>query len=197
MNYLAHLYLADESGHSLQGALLGDVLKGNAWQLVPAAVQAAVLQHRALDRFTDEHPFVSRRRALFGQGERRFAGLVIDVAIDHWLSCHFQPLTGCDLSLRVATLHRRLDQEWRSYALARLPQLATHGSRVRRMIDERWLLGYADPGNVALALAGIERRLTRSPALAKLWQRLPFPPMDELQRFHDDSLAFARAWPGG
>ena len=56
MNYLAHLYLAEQTSEGLLGSLLGDFVKGRLESRFPEAVRRGIVLHRAIDTFTDAHP---------------------------------------------------------------------------------------------------------------------------------------------
>lgn len=86
MNFLAHLWLADEARLPLAGAILGDVLRGGLPPDMPEALARSVRLHRRIDALTDRHPRVQDARRRFAPGPRRYAGIVIDVLLDHWLA---------------------------------------------------------------------------------------------------------------
>lgn len=98
MNYLAHILLAEDHAASRIGNLLGDFVTGPADQLpLPPAVVAGVVRHRAIDRFTDEHPAIVKARGFFTGERRRFANAILDICFDHliarsWEELHPRPL---------------------------------------------------------------------------------------------------------
>lgn len=86
MNHLAHALLADAGGTEFAlGSALGDFTHGHPDPAWPAARQAGLRFHRAIDRFTDQHPEVVTARGLFHPPMRRYAGIVLDVWFDHLL----------------------------------------------------------------------------------------------------------------
>lgn len=160
MNYLAHLCLADGSPDSITGNLLGDFVKGNPDGRYAPAVVRGIRLHRAIDRFTDGHPIVCRAVERLGRDRRRFAGIAIDMAFDHFLarSWHEQDPHG------FTTM--------RQYAYAVL--LARYDGLPERMqtilpslTGNDWLGTYARFDGIAHALERISRRLSRPNALAK------------------------------
>ena len=97
MNYLAHLYLAQHSDEAMLGAMLGDFVGGSNLGDYPPAVRREIQVHRRIDSYTDAHPDVLAIKALFPQGPRRYAGILLDVYFDHllardWPAHHPQPL---------------------------------------------------------------------------------------------------------
>lgn len=86
MNFLAHLWLADEAQLPLAGAILGDTLHGALPADMPAPLARSVRLHRRIDAETDRHPRVEAARRRFGPGARRYAGILLDVLYDHLLA---------------------------------------------------------------------------------------------------------------
>jgi acyl carrier protein phosphodiesterase len=86
MNFLAHLWLAEQARLPLAGAILGDVLRGPMPETMPPDLAQSVQLHRRLDAATDRHPRVQAARSAFAPGERRYAGIVLDLLYDHVLA---------------------------------------------------------------------------------------------------------------
>lgn len=86
MNHLAHALLADAGDAEFAlGSALGDFTHGHPDPAWPASRQAGLRFHRAIDRFTDQHPEVVAARRDFQPPMRRYAGIVLDVWFDHLL----------------------------------------------------------------------------------------------------------------
>jgi len=98
MNYLAHLFLAEDRAASRIGNLLGDFVTGRPEEIeLPPEVVAGIVRHRAIDRFTDEHPAVAGARRHIRGERRRFANAILDICFDHllatsWDDRHPRPL---------------------------------------------------------------------------------------------------------
>ncbi|MFK7977857.1 MAG: ACP phosphodiesterase [Halioglobus sp.] len=97
MNFLAHFHLAWPDEKVVAGALEGDYYKGALHSQPPLAIGIAL--HRSIDSYTDSHQLVAQLREKFPQHLRRYAGILIDLAFDHYLSIHWarfssQPLTA-------------------------------------------------------------------------------------------------------
>lgn len=90
MNFLAHLWLAERTGTSLAGSVLGDVVRGTDLSAYPPAIALGIRLHRRVDARTDHHPLIAERRTGFAPGSRRYAGIVLDLACDHALALDWQ-----------------------------------------------------------------------------------------------------------
>jgi len=167
MNYLAHVFLSRESPAAIVGALLGDFIKGPLGVQAQVAspyspdVCAAILRHRAIDRYTDAHPVVFASRALVSPARRRFAPILVDVFYDHFLARRWQEY--CDLPLPAfaqqvyAVLHAH-----REHLPQRLQGVAP------RMAQNDWFVAYTHVHGIDAAVNGIARRLERHPRAAAL-----------------------------
>ena len=56
MNTLAHLHLSGDDPELILGNFIGDSVRGDEFSQLDERVQAGVMLHRKIDRFTDKHP---------------------------------------------------------------------------------------------------------------------------------------------
>jgi acyl carrier protein phosphodiesterase len=155
MNYLAHAWLARHSDDAILGALLGDFVFGQlALADWPEAVRGEIVVHRQVDRFTDAHPDVVAARALFPDGLRRYAGIVLDVHFDHLLARDWTRWDSGSLDHFTSRVYRVL-REHRDRLPTRLRAIAP------RMQSHDWLGSYRERDNVDAAVRGIATRLSR------------------------------------
>lgn len=157
MNFLAHLYLAGSSDASRIGNLLGDFVKGTPESLVahyPPEVIAGIVMHRHLDRFTDQNEHFLTARDLLVPERRRFAGIVVDIFFDHFLTIHWDQFAETPLTEFVAEMYATLERhpDWLS------PEFATI---LPRMHEENWLSSYGTTEGIALTLERVSRRSPR------------------------------------
>lgn len=152
MNYLAHAALAQPQPQSLVGNLIGDFCKGVAIDTLPQPIQAGLANHRAVDRFTDNHPLVREARGCFSVERRRFAPVALDVLFDHFLIRHWQrfyatpyPQAKSELYLQLATAEPLMPE-----AMAVV---------MRKVRQQDWLAAYQQLDGVALALDRIAQRI--------------------------------------
>ncbi len=154
MNYLAHLYLANDNEDALIGNMLGDFVKGCPAGRYNEMITAAIIFHRKVDSFTDAHPMTRASRNLFSATRRRFAGIIVDVCYDHFLARHWQRFSSESLASFARRVYGILNKN-RSILPQRLKSVLSY------MISQDWLGGYTDLGRVGTTLDRIAGRLTR------------------------------------
>ena len=86
MNFLAHFHLAWPTTGLVVGALEGEYYRGALDPCLDQELARGIALHRAIDAFTDQHPYVADLRREFPASLRRFAGILIDLGFDHSLS---------------------------------------------------------------------------------------------------------------
>jgi acyl carrier protein phosphodiesterase len=153
MNFLAHLFLADTDEDGILGALLGDFVKGVPEKRFSATVSQGIRLHRRIDSYSDAHPVTGRSRGRISPRRRRFAGIVVDVGYDHFLSRHWQRFSAMDLELFLQRAYAVLDRNY--------PLLPERLKRILpRMVSENWLGSYVRLQKVGEALDRIAGRLS-------------------------------------
>ncbi len=157
MNFLAHLLLsgpadAPDYAHIVLGNFVADAVPGQQLAAYPPAVQTGIRLHRALDTFTDAHPVVRRGTArLRAAGAGKYAGVVSDVFLDHFLARHFDQFSAEPLAAFVPRIYRQLT------ALEPLmPPRFQH--LLPYLTRQDWLTNYAHFEGIARTLAGLARR---------------------------------------
>lgn len=189
MNYLAHLYLAERTTEGLLGSLFGDFVKGPLDDGLPETIRRGIVLHRSIDSFTDAHPLHLESRNRIGPMRRRYAGIIVDVAYDHFLCRYWSDYSGDSLESFVARVYGIL-HEHREDLPGRLRRIAPH------MIADDWLGAYGDLANVGSALDGISRRITRRNPLAGAVAEIEanYGALDDdFRRFFPELEAYARA----
>ena len=86
MNYLAHFYLANGDKGRMVGNFIADHIVGNQYLDFPESIQKGVLQHRAIDTFTDEHPVVLESKKRLRPIFHKFSPVIVDVFYDYLLA---------------------------------------------------------------------------------------------------------------
>ena len=162
MNFLAHLVLAGDNEGLRLGAMLGDFVRGRrVLRKYPDSVRLGIELHRFIDQYTDAHPAVVTLRESFNKPFRRYAGIIIDVALDHELAVRWSDYRDESLEDFDADVRRLLasHQEWVPGRLNNFMKYA----------DGRGLFAaYREPSEIIHTLRGIGRRFLRSNPLHRV-----------------------------
>lgn len=111
MNFLAHFHLAWPDEGLVAGGLEGDYFKGPLHGQLPARLERGVRLHRAIDAYTDSHPLIAQLRRDLPSPLRRYAGILIDLCFDHFLSLHWSNFSGLPLPEFNREVYRILKQQ--------------------------------------------------------------------------------------
>jgi acyl carrier protein phosphodiesterase len=159
VNYLAHLFLAENTADSLIGNLAGDFVKGRIGDDVPPGLAAGIRHHRRVDAFTDSHPAVAAFRRVLITEHGHYARVIADMFFDHFLAGDFTRYSSEPLRDFLTRVYATID-----------PHIDELPGRLRvvypRMRDEGWLSSYQAVEGIRMALGGISHRLSRRPQLA-------------------------------
>lgn len=152
MNYLAHLLISPDHAQSRLGNIMADFMRDVKTEKLPDKVWEGVKLHRVVDGFTDAHAVVKDLRRLFSPEKRRFSGIVLDVAFDHFLIKHWDKYTSYDFNEFVDHCYQDL-WEHRELMPPRMEMV------VGWMIKRDWIRSYSELDHVGRALDGLASRL--------------------------------------
>src|SRR5207244_354964 len=110
MNYLAHLFVAEQTAESLIGNLAGDFVKGALGDRFPPAIAEGIRQHRRVDAFTDAHPAVAAFRRVLIPDHGHYARVISDMFFDHFLAADFERWGGEALESFLWRVYGLIDQ---------------------------------------------------------------------------------------
>lgn len=154
MNFLAHFHLAWPDTGLVAGGLEGDYYKGPLRGDLPRAVERGVRLHRAIDAYTDSHPGVAQVRREFPATLRRYAGILIDLSFDHYLSVHWERFCPIPLTDFNRQIYRTLDEQQHTLSAGSQRMLT-------RMIEHDILGLYSEWDTVPASAARIGERFRR------------------------------------
>tara|TARA_R110002110_G_C13470513_1_gene720830 strand:+ start:72340 stop:72969 length:630 start_codon:yes stop_codon:yes gene_type:complete len=154
MNFLAHFHLAWPDAGLVAGGLEGDFCKGPLCGKLEAGIERGVKLHRAVDAFTDNHPLVAQLRTELPSPLRRYAGILIDLSFDHYLTIHWSMFSA----LPLAEFNRQIYSVLQAHERALSP-----GSQrmVQRLIEHDILGLYHNWDTVPASAARIGQRFSR------------------------------------
>ncbi len=151
MNFLAHAYLSGNSTKLLVGNFIGDFVKGKQYRNLEEEVAQGVLLHRAIDDFTDQHPVVGQSKAKLREKYRHYAGVIVDMAYDHFLASNWSRYHSQGL----------LEYTKKVYAIIEDHNPILPGrmeTMLHYMKQDNWLYQYATLEGIDQALTGMSRR---------------------------------------
>jgi acyl carrier protein phosphodiesterase len=192
MNYLAHAFLADISEEFLIGSLIGDFVKGAVRKRYSNEVTEGIIFHRKVDVFTDTHQMTIESRHLISGKQRRYAGIVLDICGDHFLSRHWSTYSDTELADFISRVYDVL-QKHASILPKRFQAV------LPRMLQQNWLACYRSLRGVEMTLERISRRIVRNIHLNEAMQDIQNN-YKNLERnflvFFPDLMHFAKAYFG-
>ncbi|MCO7225032.1 ACP phosphodiesterase [Pleionea sp. CnH1-48] len=112
MNYLAHARLSPPDPLMTIGNLIADHVRGRLPEAWPSSLTAGVTMHRQTDNYFDHHPRIAAIRQGFPQGVRRFSGIAIDLAFDHWLALNWDAQEDISLEDFQQDISQLLRMHW-------------------------------------------------------------------------------------
>lgn len=159
MNLLAHIYLSGSDEQVKIGNFIGDYVKGRVHRRFNPLVRKGVLLHRNIDSFTDHHPIPRKVKKLLRPHYRKYAGIVVDLFYDHFLTNSWATYSNTTLSSFIDDFYRLLE---RHYSM--LPPAVQEF--VPRMIRNNRLYSY-------VTLDGLEQALQLMARYTSLPEKTP------------------------
>ena len=161
MNFLAHAWLAAQAAEDASvrddlvvGGMIGDSVKGLLPAGLPDGLAAGVGLHRAIDVFAETDECFRRSRLRLPAARRRVAGIVVDMAYDHFLARHWSSFEAQPLAEFAQAVYALLGVREAELPLA-FRAILPH------MRARDWLSSYADVAVLAEALDRMALRLSR------------------------------------
>lgn len=166
MNFLAHLWLAEQSATSMAGAILGDVVRGADLSAYPDDIVTGIRLHRRLDAFTDRHPHIAALRNAQPDGVRRYSGIVLDLVADYLLIEDWPRYASEPLPAFCARAGEAIERASEWFLLA--------GGRSSRADDfAKLLLSYGTTAGIERAIGRTAQRLRQPQPLLDAGRHWP------------------------
>ncbi len=151
MNFLAHAYLSFRQPDLLLGNLISDFVKGKKKFEYPPTILRGIDLHRAIDKFTDEHPVNVMAKKVFRPAVGLYASAFLDVAYDHFLATDDLVFPGESLYDFTQWVYGSLEG-----------QTVYFPDQFHRMFpymkEQNWLLNYKEEWGIERSMEGLVRR---------------------------------------
>ena len=153
MNYLAHLFLAGSHPEMILGNFIADHVKGSEILKYSENIRGGISMHRAIDTFTDKHPVVKQSIERLRADFRKYAGVIVDMYYDHYLSALWDEYSPIDIHTFTKTRYDTLNTFQ--------PILPVRSARLLYYMEKQnWLLSYSSFDGMQQAFNGMSRRTT-------------------------------------
>lgn len=168
--------------------MISDFVKGKKQFDYPDRIRQGITLHRAIDRFTDQHPATREAMDIFRPEYRLYSGAFVDVVYDHFLATdenEFSPEKLHSFSLQVYSTLEEFQHLLPERFAGMFPYMRSHN----------WLYGYRNLAGAERSLDGVVRRaayLHDSSAAVKLFRQYYQPLQRCYRQFWTDVKTFAR-----
>ncbi len=179
MNFLAHIFLSGKSEKVLIGNFIGDYVKGKDFKSYPSEISKGILLHRHIDSYTDTHEMVRNSKMFFAAEYHKYAGVVVDVLYDHFLSANWNQFSGVNIDPFIESVHQTLHGNFDV-----LPKPVQNF--VPLFIRDNWLKTYATLEGIENVLYRMQRRTSLPEATEFAMQVIA----DNYDRLQENFLIF-------
>jgi len=152
MNWLAHSVFSPGIEPVRLGNAFGDLIRMEQAEALGAQYAQGVKLHRWIDKTTDNHPAFQEGKALLTGRMKRYAGAILDIFSDHFLTVHWQEFVDCPYENYLAEVY-----ELSADFSTRVDE--TQSKIIGRMISDNWLGSYTDFDGIELTFARMSNRL--------------------------------------
>lgn len=154
VNWLAHLLLSEATPEYRIGNLLPDLVPASLLIEVPAEFRRGIKCHHQIDSYTDSHHIVARSIRRIGPTHRRYAGILVDVFYDHFLSCDWGAYSDVPLTEFIEEVHASFEEHCHG-----LPNEAVE--RLKQIRAGNWLSTYREIAPLQNTLFRLGQRFSR------------------------------------
>lgn len=173
MNFLAHLALSGEDEELLIGNAIADFTRRKYFADFTEGIQKGIALHHFIDEFTDTHPVVKEMLEAWRPQQGKYAGVVNDIIMDHFLARDFENYHHQKLENFAAAAYEIFRRNWEQ-----IPQRAQH--TFHYMENGNWLLNYQYRQGMERSLGGMSRRAQNHNRMAEAVEQL-----DQQERFFE------------
>ena len=151
MNFLAHLYLANNQPEGQIGNFIADAIKGNKYKHLPLGIQNGIIHHRAIDTFTDTHEIVKISKRRLDPKYGHYKAVIIDILYDHFLAKNWHLYSNTSLDNYTQNVYKLLADNYDT-----LPEKTQY--LLPFMTEQNWLYNYRTVEGISKILWGMNKR---------------------------------------
>lgn len=130
---------------------MADGIRGKNFETYPPEVQKGIILHRAIDTYTDAHPIFRKSTKRLHEKYHHYAGVIVDVFYDHFLSKNWTKYSDEPLQEFVQDFYQSLADNY-DLLSDRTKGMMPH------MIRENWLYSYRTVEGISNILAQMDHR---------------------------------------
>lgn len=190
MNFLAHAYLSFGHDELLVGNFIADKIKGNKYLNFPTGIQKGILLHRQIDNFTDKNLTVLKMVYLISQNHGRYAPIINDIFMDHFLAKNWECYHKIPLQSFVNNCLNILDN-YEIFIPNYIQNFIEFVKKTNRLVEYKTLEG------IELTLKQLSNKLISNPHLETAINDLKFYYLDLENYFHiffPELINFCKLW---
>lgn len=190
MNFLAHIYLSGESDELKIGNFIGDFVKASDMEQYNEAINLGIRMHWAIDEFTDHHPVVQKSKERLRPKYGHYAGVIVDIYYDHFLSRNWKEYHTEELRQYVDQQYKMLENH-----ISILPKKVVH--MLPFMIKHDWLYNYQYFEGIERVMHGMANRSSFNSKMEQSVVELKKYHKEfemEFQEFFPELIAFCEAF---
>lgn len=189
MNFLAHIYLSGDNDMVTIGNFIADGIRGKKYHEYEKDVQIGILLHRQIDTFTDSHPIVRQSTKRLHKNYSHYSGVIVDILYDHFLAKNWTDYSKVPLNLYVDAFYQSLETNFEMLPI-RIQKMMPF------MMEENWLLNYANLEGIQRVLNGMNRRTNNISGMDKATNELKefYAEFEvEFSTFFEELMQFSKA----
>jgi acyl carrier protein phosphodiesterase len=134
--------------------MLADFVKIDYQNHYNKRICRAIIEHRAVDKFTDTHPIFWRSKNRINDNFRLLKGIMIDIFYDHYLAKNWFSYSNISLENFCDYVYVIFLKYQNTFPVKMQPIIP-------KMIRENWLLSYREIDGIDRVLKGLTNRLSK------------------------------------
>jgi len=189
MNVLAHIYLSGDSDNIIIGNYIGDYVKGRDYLKYPEGIRKGIIIPRRIDAFTDWLPVVHRSKLHFVGRYRKYAGVIIDILYDHYLTREWDLFSRSPLESVTYKFYRAMVNNFEI-----LPE--TVREKMPFFIIDNWLETYQTRRGirrVLKTLSGITSLPKETRLAMRVWKKQYYSIEEDFMEFFPQLISYVES----